>query len=259
MKDLTLEISPKYFIQLDTLILTPKRAILLEIKNYTGTVFFDETSGKTTIISPDGQSEKFDCVIHQLDRATNGVNRWLQQQQVNLPVEPILIMANQQTEISKMPTYVEPIFAKQLPRYIRNFPETPDVVSRQQIATIANELRRSQVNWRYKSGCEKYKIAPSTLKRGVLCLNCNAIMKRSRGRTWLCNRCKELSKGALEQAVADWYILLSNTLTNKQLRYFLELNSNSAASLIFRKLRLTRTGKPPNTIYRWDYKMPLNK
>ncbi|MBO1911271.1 NERD domain-containing protein, partial [Microvirga sp. 3-52] len=47
IKGITIEILPNFFAQLDTLILTRKRIILLEIKKYAGTVIFDVESGKT--------------------------------------------------------------------------------------------------------------------------------------------------------------------------------------------------------------------
>jgi hypothetical protein len=262
MKNLTVEINPHFRAQLDTLILTPKRAILLEIKNYAGTVLFDDASGKTTKISPDGETEKYDCIIHQLDRAANAVEKWLVQKHIHLPVEPILVMANQRTEIPEMPISMPLKFAKQLPRYIRGLPDEPDepdILTPRQIAAAANRLYTNQFKWKRIPACEKYDIPSFELKKGVLCLNCNAVMPRTRGRTWICTPCGKSNKGALEQAVADWYLLISPTLKNKQLRQFLELNSKSAASIIFRQLRLNRNGTPPGTIYTWDYKLPLRK
>jgi len=259
IKDLTVEILPSFYVQFDTLIFTPKRLILLEIKKYAGTVLFDEASGKTTKISLNGKIEKFDCIIHQLDRAAHGLKKWLEKRHINLPIEAILVMANQRTEIPEMPKEVVLKFIKQLPRYIRTLPDIPDALSPQQLRQVANRLKLSQVNWQRIPECELHGIDLLDMKRGVLCLNCNAVMKRSRGRTWVCDRCKTPNMGAIEQAVADWYLLFSKTLTNKQLRYFLELKSSSAASVVFSRLQLNRIGKPPNTIYKWDYRTPLNK
>ena len=220
---------------------------------------FDEASGKTIKVSPNGKIEKFDCIIHQLDRATHGLKKWLEKRHIDLPIEPILVMANQLTEIPEMPKEIALKFIKQLPRYIRRLPDIPDVLSQQQLSKVANRLRSSKVNWQRTPECERHGLALSDIKRGVLCLKCDTVMKRSRGRTWDCDRCTVSNAGAVEQAVADWYLLFSNTLTNKQLRYFLELKSSSATSMVFSRLRLKRIGKPPNTIYRWDYRMPLNK
>lgn len=120
LRDLTLEVNPEYLIQLDTLILTPSRAILLEIKHYAGIVQFDEQFGKTTKISVDGEIEKFDCILHQLDRAATGPQMWFRLHHIPIPIDPILIMANPNVEIKEFPESTTLKYAKQLPRHIRN-------------------------------------------------------------------------------------------------------------------------------------------
>ena len=259
LKGITVEIHPHFYAQLDTLLITPKRIILLEIKKYSGTVIFDEASGKTTKISTNGEIEKFDCVLHQLDRAAHVLKTWLANRKINLPVEPILVMANQRTELQQIPSSVAVKYGKQLPKYIRALPNAPDILSKQQMNTLAYQLKSSHINKKRKTGCESFNISPTDLKRGILCLACNTKMIRVRGRTWLCEPCKKSSQAAIEQAVADWFLLISPTLNNQQLRNFLELRSNTAASKLFKRLNLKRTGKPPYTTYTWDYKTPLYK
>ncbi|WP_172371495.1 nuclease-related domain-containing protein [Sporosarcina jiandibaonis] len=259
LKGLTLEILPNFFAQLDTLILTRKRIILLEIKKYAGTVIFDVDSGKTIKISPNGEIEKFDCILHQLDRAAHGIKSWLKKLQINIPIEPILVMANQRTIIQEIPKPFTVKYGKQLPKYIRELPNIPDSLTQQQITNLANQFKSSQIHWKRIPACELYNIPPSDLEIGILCLECNTKMKRIPGRTWNCESCGKISSVAIGQAVADWFLLINPTLTNKQLRYFLELKSNTAASKIFKQLYLNRTGKPPRTIYTWNYKMPLYK
>ena len=248
LKGLTLEILPNFFAQLDTLILTRKRIILLEIKKYAGTVIFDIDSGKTIKISPNGEIEKFDCILHQLDRAAHGIKSWLEKRQFNIPIEPILVMANQRTIIQEIPKSFTVKYGKQLPKYIRELPNTPDILTQQQISNLANQFKSSQIHWKRKVACELYNVPSADLEIGILCQNCNTKMKTIPGRTWICESCGKMSNAAIGQAVADWFLLISPTLTNKQLRYFLELKSNTAASKIFKQLNLNRTGKPPRTI-----------
>ena len=98
IKGITLEILPNFFAQLDTLILTRNRIILLEIKKYAGTVIFDVDSGKTIKVSPNGEIEKFDCILHQLDRLLMDLKAGSRNDKSTIPVEPILVMANQRTD-----------------------------------------------------------------------------------------------------------------------------------------------------------------
>lgn len=81
-----MEITPNFLVQIDTLILTPTQAILLEIKNYASTIRFDALYGKTTKISPDAKIEKFDCIIHPLNRAAIGLQKSLTERYIHLKV-----------------------------------------------------------------------------------------------------------------------------------------------------------------------------
>lgn len=249
LKDITLEINPDFQIQIDTLILSPSIAFLLEIKNFTGTVHFDVNSGKTTKTSPYGEAEKYDCVIHQLDRAATGLTEWLKQRDINIPIEPILVMANNKMEIHKFPDEVTLKYAKQLPRYIRNFISDERRLTTNQISHIANTINHNRRKWWNERACKRYNISANELKRGVLCPTCNQPANRTRGHSWYCKSCKKNTKDALQQSIDDWFLLVSPTITNRQIRIFLELKSSSAASVILRHSKLRRHGATRNITY----------
>jgi len=257
LKGIILQTNPQYEFQIDTLIITPTRAIILEVKKYAGTVVFDELSGKTTKIAPDGTIEKYDCIIHQLLRAKEGLRQWLAIKNYELQIDGLLVMANQRTIIEEMPTTVPVKYRKQLPRYLRELLEQPNSHSSTSIKSLAAEIKRHQSSIRRIPTCEKYRIDPSTLKKGVLCLKCNSAMSRRKGQKWHCQICGKYGDFELAQSMADWFLLFSSTLSNKQCRHFLLLKSKYAASILLRESKLNRRGNPPTNYYTWDYKSPL--
>ncbi|WP_339251575.1 nuclease-related domain-containing protein [Sporosarcina sp. FSL W8-0480] len=249
LKDVSLEINPHFRIQIDTLIISPNLIFLLEIKNYVGTVHFDEDTGKTTKVSSHGRVDKYDCIIHQIDRATNGLLEWLRKRNINIPIEAILVMSNTQTDIPVFPENVTLKYAKQLPRYIRNLLPPRDQQDENQVRSIVNQINSQRINWPSMPACHRYAIDPNDLKRGVHCTTCNIAMARKRGHSWVCMTCRKKDSNALWKSIEDWFILIEPKITNKQLRLFLELASNSSASVIFRDLKLQRNGVPPHTFY----------
>lgn len=257
LKDVTLQINPHYSLQIDTLILTKTLAIILEIKKYAGTIHFDEQSGKTTKIAPDGTIEQYDCIIHQLIRAKEGLRQWLKNRNFNLQIEEVLVMANQRTIIAEMPNSVPIKYRKQLPRYIRELLDQPNSLSSVEIKTVAAQIKQHQASIKRRLACEKYKIHPATLTKGVLCLACNSPMKRTQGRKWHCQVCEKYGDRELAQSLVDWFLLISPTITNGECREFLQLRSKSAASVILRESKLKKRGNPPASSYTWDYKSRL--
>lgn len=244
-----MEINPDFQIQIDTLILSPTIAFLLEIKNYSGTVHFDVATGKTTKLSPNGQVEKYDCVIHQLDRAVTGLTEWLQKRNIQIQIEPILVMANSKTEIPEFPDEVTLKYAKQLPRFIRSFITNEPRLTINQIRKIKKTINENRRKWWNDKACKRYNISPNDLKRGVLCQTCNEPAARVRGHSWFCRTCGKNAKESLQQSIDDWFLLVSPTITNRQIRLFLELKSSSAASVILRNTNLRRTGASRSTTY----------
>ncbi|WP_256594321.1 nuclease-related domain-containing protein [Sporosarcina pasteurii] len=248
LKNIKLQVNPHYLFEIDTLILSPSRIILLEVKNYYGTVYFDEELGKTIRVSPTGKKDYFDCAIHQLIRTEAALSRWFDKRNITIPIESILVMANQQTIISEIPKTVPVKYRKQLPRYISGLPKIPTILSCEEITRVAQKIEdSSQEN--YRLACERFNFQPSELKSGVLCSDCNGLMNRKRGQKWRCLNCGKYATQELYKALEDWFLLIKPTISNAECRAFLNLNSKYAASIILRHSKLSRKGKPPKTYY----------
>lgn len=248
MKNIKLQVNPHYLFEIDTLILSPSRIILLEIKNYNGTVYFDEESGKTIRVSPTGKKDYFDCVIHQLIRTETALSRWLANRNINVSIEGVLVMANQRTIIHEMPKTVLVKYRKQLPRYISGLPKLSAILSGEEITRIVKKIEESSRE-NYRLACERFNFQPSELKSGVLCSDCNGLMNRKRGQKWRCLSCGKYATQELYQVLEDWFLLIKPTISNAECRAFLNLESKYAASIILRHSKLSRKGKPPKTHY----------
>lgn len=250
-KGLRLEVLPGFYIQIDTLIITRKSIILLEVKKYSGAVSFDEDAGKTIKTSSNGVIEKYDCAVHQVDRAVHGLKAILQKFPYSLPIYPIIVIANSKMEVSRYPKTTPVKYTKQLPKYIRQLFSNVEVISQQEQATVENHIHlqaRTQVDMPL---CKRYSISVEELRKGVFCQECDHVMKKTQGRSWICDICRISNPLAAKEAVLDWFYLVHNTLTNKQLRTFLNMDAPSATRM-FNQVQLKKVGETSNTYYIWD-------
>lgn len=258
-KGITLEVLPNFYIQLDTLIITPQGIILLEVKKYSaGTVQFNEDTGKTIKISSNGNVEKFDCVVHQVDRAVHGLNTLLKSSSHQIPIYPIIVMANAKTDITLYPKKVPVKYKKQLPKYIRKILTNKETLNNQEVVKLNNYIKSCHATSKHLPLCERYAIPIEDIKLGVLCPNCDQVMKKSQGRTWHCRKCQLLDASADKQAAMDWFYLVDRKLSNRQVRHFMQINSKSAAGRILRKLQLTKIGATSQTSYIWNFRNLLH-
>lgn len=248
MKDIRLEVTPNFYIQIDTLIITRHGIFLIEIKNYSGMIQFDETIGKTIKTSNTGEIEKFECGVHQVDRAVHGLTRILTKIPLQIPIIPILVMANSKTEVTQYPQSFPVKYRKQLPKYIRQHLTRKEKVTEEERRMIDRQIRVHISTNKQIPLCERYTIPPTDLKSGIICPQCEEAMHKTQGRSWTCVACQFISTSVIEQLCIDWFELIHPTLTNQQLRKFLNINTKSATRVLT-KLDLQKVGTTRDTYY----------
>lgn len=100
---------------------------------------------------------------------------------------------------------------------------------------------------------EIYGISPEEIITGVQCPECwHLPMLRKYGH-WHCLRCSWKSKDAHISALRDYSLLLSQQITNKQLRNFLHLESRKTALQILHSMNLHSTGATNNKTYHFTH------
>lgn len=248
MKDIRLEVFPNFYIQIDTLILTNHRIFLLEIKKYAGTICFDEKNGKTIKTSRNQVIEKFDCVVHQVDRAVFGLQQILHKLSDDIQIHPIIVMANSNVDIVQYPQFTPVKFKKQIPKYIREILKNKENHKLLSLPDIVEHLKQYIAEKPTLPLCERYGINKQDLKKGVLCLQCHEPMGMTQGRTWTCHQGCENQASALTQAISDWFYLFNTSITNRQLRTYLGIQSKSATRIL-KMDSLQKIGRTKNTYY----------
>jgi ribosomal protein L37AE/L43A len=96
---------------------------------------------------------------------------------------------------------------------------------------------------------ERYNLTEEDLIKGVICEKCKGNQLFRRHGTWICHQCQQSSKTAHIQAVRDYFYLLGSTITNRQLRSFLNISSSSSATRILQSLNLTSRGANKGRVY----------
>jgi hypothetical protein len=96
---------------------------------------------------------------------------------------------------------------------------------------------------------ETYQITKDEILTGVYCANCLSLpMLRERGK-WVCSSCTFTSKDAHIHALHDYRYLFQPTITNKQMRHFLHIKSESTANKILVSMKIPYNGNTKGRIY----------
>lgn len=255
LTDVQLPVSPNFKIQIDTLILTPSSLLILEIKNIAGTLtyipnppHFERThENKKTIV--------IDCPIMQLNNNQMGLDMWLQKNNFPITSTGLIVMANHNTSVKNAPPDMPIIYAKHLPLYLRKREQGTAIFTNKQFYNLIKKLEQDQNPYNPYPLCEKNKIDPSHIKKGLICNRCNTVLIRRNHMTWHCPSCGKNAQQPFMDGLQDWFMLMKSTISNAECRDFLQLKNKYAANYILKKIPLHRVGASKATIYSWNYKI----
>jgi ribosomal protein L37AE/L43A len=249
--DLSLPMEPHDF-QIDSLLVTPYYLLPIEIKNISGILTidpeFDQLSKEFNGIETGYQDP-----ITQVNRQKLLLQKWFLNNKLPCPPIEFLVVFSHPSTILKMapghkriPPYDKIIHAQNIVREISklNTQYTREVINIKKV----KRLLLNQHKPKYSSILTTYQLTETDIIKGVQCEKCLHIMNRKTG-IWQCSNCHHLSETAHHKAIQDYFLLIKPTITNRELRNFLNLSSPRSATLILQSLNLKTEGSTKGTVY----------
>jgi hypothetical protein len=239
---------------LDTLILSPYFLLIIEVKNITGTVYFDETFNQL-IRTNNGKEEAFPDPILQVQRQQSQLRDFLQTNKFpHIPIEALIVFSSPYTLIKTSATsknrISKVIHSAELPFKNEHFRTKYKVerYSTKEIRRLSSLLLKKHTP-STDDLLHQFDIAKHDLLKGVHCPSCFSIpMSRKHGK-WECPFCSTISKQAHIESLSDYTLLISQTITNRQLRDFLLLPSKSSSLHLLNSLELDYYGTTRDRTY----------
>ncbi|MCM3720063.1 nuclease-related domain-containing protein [Fictibacillus phosphorivorans] len=242
-----------YYFQMDTLIITPHFILILEIKNIAGHLYFDNLFSQVIRIH-DGKKESFDDPIQQVERQAFHLSEVLKNKKVPfIPIETLVVVTNPKTLVESAPGHTDAIHRViKSPDLKKRFDlltnkHTKEVLSKMEIKKMKRLLNKLHTPYD-PDVCSLFQIDKSELMKGVFCPSCELILNRTK-RSWYCTNCDQHFKKAHIQAIKDYAVLISDHITNKDFKEFLNLPSSSISYHLLRALNLPYTGSTKDRTY----------
>ena len=223
--------------QIDTLVMTPHFALILEIKNYSGTLHFHGNQYQIKRITRDGQEQGFDSPASQVKTAVQEIETLFRDLAVSLPVYGAVVLPYAKTLVEGTMDDVPVVFAKSLRHFIAELPRganpmRPDESEAAAKAIAARHLPFYPTNYQLR-----YGFGPADLVTGVLCPLCGKKADKISQRQHFCSACGQSFANGYQQALADWYEFVSPEIKNWQCQRFLELKDKHASYYLLKRQR----------------------
>jgi hypothetical protein len=240
------------FFQMDAHLLSSKLIILLESKNYSGTLTLEKHQ-----LTQEFNNTKmiYDNPIAQVNRHKILLQYFFQKYQIPpIPIETVVVFTNSSAEVKIAPGYHEAdkkiCKASNLLKKIQELEKyyAKDIVDQKTIGKIKRLLLSKHTP--FKSDFLKTMgIEKCAILTGPRCSNCSFIPIEYQKNKWICPICQQISKECCLEAINDFFLLIKTTITNSELREFLHLPSRRTASYQLELLNLPSTGTKKGKVY----------
>lgn len=238
--------------QIDTLLISSNYILIIEAKNISGTLTFDNQFQQLIRLEDD---EAFEDPRIQALRNVRLLKRMLHRNGIQVgPIEYLVFFSNVKTKLKAAAGNQSDLSkickARELFIKIDEFEDKyqKEIFTPGKIQKIGDFLL-SQHNPRKINILAEYKLSTEDLRTGVCCPSCFAIpMIYVRGK-WICPLCQTTSKNAFIEGINDYFYLYKSTITNSECKKFLHLPSNNIAQKLLFSLNLESTGKTKGRVY----------
>lgn len=230
--------------QIDTIFVCKHFILVVEVKNVSGRIDFDDTRRQFLRTREDGKVESFmnpvDQVKRHRDLLVNESLGWPEY----VPVEAAIIIANPSTVIGRISAEV-PVFNVSGLRT-----KVQDLVKKHASVQVNPRVVKGYLDVLYEPVVRSGGDFSFPIRHGVLCGDCGEVMHHA-FKGFLCVGCgkRDRDGAALRIAMHDYRVLYGNRIGNREFREFCGVESISTANHMLKKLFKERIGKNKGSKY----------
>ncbi|MCD7034503.1 NERD domain-containing protein [Metabacillus sp. GX 13764] len=247
--------SGSHSFQMDTLILHPNFILILEVKNITGTLIFDQNFHQ--LIRKIGDKEEaFPDPLLQASRHKKQLQQWLAANRFEeIPIEYLIVVSSPATIIKMIP-FNQSLY-KRIIHSNTIYDRVNELIEKHKILLLKppglkklSRLLDKNHTVLTKPIMDQYGILLTDLIPGTACPKCLAFpMDRVQGH-WFCKKCSIKSKNAHLSALEEYFLLTNApSISNKEFRFFLNISSTSITTRFLLDSGLSHNSSRKNRVY----------
>jgi len=247
LNSLRLEDPKGRYFQMDTVLLSQTHCIIVDSKYINGVLEFDEQANQLLRHLPDnGGIEKLSDPISQMARQRLQLAMWLEKHNFpSLPIASLIALTHtSSTLIRTTPSIMKKVtFHTNLSNRIKeiNVKYIQEKLCKKDLLKLSKLMIKKHTPDRFNL-LPYYKIELHELILGVICTSCTCAPMQKKRSTWYCFKCGACSRVSHLDALLDHKLLIGDIVTNKEIRWFLQLPSPTATSKYLSSLDLRFEG-----------------
>ncbi|WHT48323.1 nuclease-related domain-containing protein [Sporosarcina thermotolerans] len=234
LHDVSLKFEGVYF-QMDSILISPASIIITEVKNFAEKIVVKPNPLQFIKEFPNGKRISMRSPITEIERKIHFLDSWLRKRNIQIPIKGIVAFAyNNELQIEAKPE-MDIMFTYDVPLYLRSLNVDRQIISKEGIISLANEICKSHQEFNPFPMANRFDIDPSKIRPGVICPECGSFHMKWQDRRWYCHVCRYNGSNEHEEAMRDWFMLIKNTMTNREFRYFAQNDCRYVAKNLLRR------------------------
>ena len=238
-------------VQIDGLLLTSRVAVVIESKNISGDLYFDNETGEFYRIDSTGVKTVMDNPAIQVEKHVRFMKAWLNKYSIHLPVEGLLVFTAKQSELKSIPRNVHTCRVHQMIEKLFNIMKVYQNSSYSEnfLKNFRQLIDENQTPYAQKSVSLYYSIEQTEFSKGIYCNECNLPTVERQRQKWYCKQCGLKNENALYEAVREYFALIGGHVTNKSIRGFTGFDDRHIVKRLLTSYAFQTKGKTKDRQY----------
>ncbi|MFC3210589.1 nuclease-related domain-containing protein [Planomicrobium okeanokoites] len=237
---------PKSSHQIDSVLITSRFVLLLEIKSISGELNFDPQLRQFSRTNKDGSVDGMTNPDDQIRRHEKWMQQFLASQKISLPVIGVIVFTYPSSIVNSRPKNRIIIQSSGLPflmdQLLLKYPD--ELLNTRKTRQLADRLLKLH-SLRQLRQIE----VPAGLRRGVLCPKCPDSKLTYRYKKWTCQKCSLIDPHAHLRTLQEYRVLINPLISNREFRDFTGIESVSIASKLLTDSKMTFQGSFKDRVY----------
>lgn len=243
LHDLYLQQDGAYF-QIDSLLITPSSITVIEVKNHKDKTVIKANPTQFIRVFQNGDRKPMRNPYIEVDRKIHLLKNWLDKRGIQIPIDGILTFAHTNELAIEHPSpEMKTMLTYEAPAHFRSLPVNEQILDGHAIYNLAHALLEHHKDYNPFPLADLYDIDPEDITPGVICPSCDQLGMQWGREKWNCPSCRHTGKTEHHQTVQDWFMLIQPQMTNREFRYFTQLNNRNVARGLLAKSGLQLIGE----------------
>jgi rubredoxin len=169
-----------------------------------------------------------------------------------------VVLAYPKQIVAVPPAKTRLLFPTMIPSFINSLPMQSEKLNSAAFNWLSTELVKSHRPYIPKPICESYSIPFSDFQTGGRCGTCGKLGLIKIPRSWHCPHCGVNDNQAHFRNLEEWFLIFKRTITNRECREFLHVDSIHTATRILQNMDLKTVGSYKDRVYIKDFRALSN-